>query len=191
MNPNPAYMRFSARRCEDPAITACVSEYEISGNDFLDRNGTSVSADRCSGCETSAELLQLEPSIHEGRTVGKEFETRDDPEEASRGLFDLGLVGPVIPFGLRQIPSDSSKELLGRLDDAALVVLLQVALHEHAQRILGQLPIRLTGHNLDGPRISNLDFFHGETFSRRDGMRRRLGEETIPGGGRRERGHLA
>jgi len=151
MNPNPAYMRFSARRCEDPAITACVSEYEISGNDFLDRNGTSVSADRCSGCETSAELLQLEPGIHEGRTVGKEFETRDDPEEASRGLFDPGLVGPVIPFGLRQIPSDSSKELLGRLDDAALVVLLQVALHEHAQRILGQLRIRLTGHNLDGP----------------------------------------
>src|SRR5437016_4044332 len=151
MNPNPAYMRFSARRCEDPAITACVSEYEISGNDFLDRNGTSVSADRCSGCETSAELLQLEPGIHEGRTVRKEFEVRDNLEEPPRGLLDLGVGGPVIPLGLRQIPSDPSKELLRSLDDFALVVLLQVALGEHAQRILGQLRIGLTGHNFDGP----------------------------------------
>src|SRR3989441_12267319 len=125
MNPNPAYVRFPARRCEDPAITACVSEYEISGNDFLDRNGTAAGANWCSGCEASTELLQLEPSIHEGRTVRKEFKVRDDPEERPRGLFDLSLGGPEIPFGLPKIPTDRCKDLLSVFENWALVAFVK------------------------------------------------------------------
>src|SRR5712692_1922557 len=101
--------------------------------------------------ETSRQLLQLEPRVHQRRTVREEVQIRYHPIESPRGLLHLRLVGSVCPFGLCEVPCNSREQLPRRLDDAALVVLLEVPLLEDAQRILGQLWIRLTGHDLEGP----------------------------------------
>src|SRR2546427_11360375 len=98
--------------------------------------------------ETRRELLQLESRVHQRRTVREKVEIRHHPIESPRGFLDLGLCGAIVPFRLRQVPSDAREEFLRRLDDAALVVLLQVTLSKDAKRVLGQLRSRLTGREL-------------------------------------------
>ena len=101
--------------------------------------------------ETRGEQLQLEARVHERRAVREELEVRDDAEEPARGLRDLRLVGPVVPFRLSEIPRDAGEQFLRALDDLPFVVFLQVTLSKDAQGVLGQLRIRLTGHDVEGP----------------------------------------
>src|SRR3989442_2802809 len=124
--------------------------------------------------ETCREQLQIQPRVHERRAVRQELQVRDDPVEPPCGLFDLGLARPVIPLRLRKVPGHAGEELLRRLDDAALVVFLEISLLKDAQRVVRQLRIRFVRDDFDELRISNLDLFHGTTLSRSDGVRRTI-----------------
>src|SRR2546428_9932583 len=124
--------------------------------------------------ETRREQLQIQPRVHERRAVRQELQVRDDPVEPPCGLFDLGLARPVIPLRLRKVPGHAGEELLRRLDDAALVVFLEVSLLKAPQRVVHQARIRFVRDDFDELRISNLDLFHGTTLSRSDGVRRTI-----------------
>src|SRR5438309_2946262 len=101
--------------------------------------------------KTGREQLQLEARVHQGRTIRKELEARDDSEKLPRGLLDLRLGSAIIPFRLSEIPGNARKQFLGSFDDSALVVFLEIPLLENTQRVLGQFRIWLTGHDLEGP----------------------------------------
>ena|SRR5438128_9492654 len=101
--------------------------------------------------ETRRELLQLESRVHQRRTVREKVEIRHHPIESPCGFLDLGLRGAIVPFRLRQVPRDAGEQFLRALDDIPFVVFLQVTLSKDAQGVLGQLRIRLTGHDVEGP----------------------------------------
>src|SRR6266852_4264027 len=81
--------------------------------------------------ETRREQLQLEPRVHQGRTVRQEFETGHDAKETPRRFLDLDFVRAVVTLGLREVPGDPGEKLPRSLDDLSLFVFLQVPFLEN------------------------------------------------------------
>src|SRR5207253_11176443 len=171
------------RCCEDLAKPTSVSEYQIPRNNLLNRLRPKTRADWRPRREASTQLLQLQPGVHQRGTIWQELESRDNPEKPAGCLLDLRLSCPVISFRLREVPNDTREQFLRRLDDAALVVFFQVPLLEDTQCVLGQFWIWLTGHDLEGPRFSDLDLFHGTTSARQEGAHAKGAVRPSLGGG--------
>jgi hypothetical protein len=94
--------------------------------------------------EARGELLQLPPGVHEGRRVGHELPGEHHLEEPLLGLLvePLGLLALLeAELALGNVRRDPPEHLYWLLDGLALLVLLEVALLENGERVVGEFYI--------------------------------------------------